>query len=227
MYFGRYTDSQLQSAAQSLHSGLTAQAVTFPTPPITLLAFQGFIDAYKTASGAAIHGSKTDTTNKKDAKQDLINNMRSMVQYVNQVVNDTYESTPSSNYSSLQALVLSAGIKDLQFLKRPNPNGNTRIPVTINTKTGGNNILTVRVKGTKKYGSKNVKGYQMQYRHKVTPPTPINDWTLKIGSSRIEVIDVTAGIYEYRVAAIGGIKRDQTQVIWSDIQEVVVVGNIL
>jgi hypothetical protein len=226
MYFGRYRDAQLTSAAQSLHDGLVAEAVTFPTPPITVIAFQVFIDDYKTAAAAAVKGTKVDTINKKDAKNDLMNNMRSMVQYVNQVVYDTYEATPSMNYAALRALILSAGVKDLQDLKHPAPKGNARMPVTINDKkqraAGTNGVLSIRVKATRKYNSKSVKQYWVKYR-KVA--TPVNEWSDYQATSTLIDIVLPGGInglFEYQIAAVTGIFRGQDQLNWSNIQETVV-----
>ncbi len=91
----RYKDDQIIIAAQSLHDGLVAEAVTFPAPPILVAAFQTLIDNYQAAAVAAVKGSKTDTANKTNAKTALIQGMKAEITYVNQVVETTYNTTPS------------------------------------------------------------------------------------------------------------------------------------
>lgn len=218
----KVSDAKLIKMATSLHNGMVAQVLVFPDPPITMVSFLGFITAYKTASGKAVKGTTQDTENKTDAKTDLINNMRSIVQYINQVVYDTYQAAPSTNYASLRALILSAGIKAKRPNTRPNTSGNNRVPVTLNTKTNTNNTMVVRVKARKKYDPQAVNQYWMQYRLKVTP---VPAWTDVVSTkSRIEVDAISAGTYQYRVSGRGGISRGNVQTIWSNIQEVIVLG---
>lgn len=222
--------SQLVISAQSLKNGLTAQAVTFPTPPITLVAYQGFIDTYQGTLASAFKGSKTQTSNKNNAKKALIQNTKSMVQYVNQVVQDTYNTTPSVNYDSLRALILSAGIDDSKIVGRPNPSGNERqtsvinaVAKTLSGRRNVNGILRARVKGAKKYDPKANKMYKLAYRVKAVPPAADLPWNYYASTTtRIQVTGLPSGLYQIMTAGVGGVSRGNFQINWSPIQEVVV-----
>ena len=229
IYTKRLSSNALIIAAQSLHNGLVAQAVTYPAPPIVVTDFQTTIDAYQAASVAAVKGTKDQTAAKHEAKQNMINAMRAEITYINQVVQDTYEANPSMNYDTLRNMILSAGVKNLKNITRPNTLGNVKTPITISaiakdksTKYGTNvnGVLKIRVQIPVKYKTQAIKTWWLQYRLKATPANPWSDFHST--TTRIQVTGLDAGTYEYMVAGVPGIFMGKDQLNWSTIQETVV-----
>ena len=83
------TEAEVIALAQSIVSGLTANAVVYPAPPVTPLALGALVSAYTTAKNAAIAAqaaAEDATGSKDDALEDLADAMKSDIRYAENTV---------------------------------------------------------------------------------------------------------------------------------------------
>jgi hypothetical protein len=78
---------QLDTPAVAVKNGIYSDNVTFPTPPITELAFQGFIDNFVTTYGIYQNGGSGQRGNYNLADIALTNAMDTMATYVDNIAN--------------------------------------------------------------------------------------------------------------------------------------------
>lgn len=227
--FGKLTDSGLIARAQAIHDGMVANVAIFPTPPITMLLFQGFIDNFKSTSATAVKGSKVDTALKSSAKSDLINNMRSIVTYINQVIYDQYQSN-TSNLTGYRYQILLSGAG---LAKEPNPAANNvglGIPIihrAISNQAGSLSILLRQYERWKR----GTKVWQVQYRTSAIPgtvPVPAGEWISDtFTSGNINITGLESGkYYDYQIAAVGGrdVKlNNENPMNWTRLQSIVII----
>jgi len=83
------TEAEVIALAQSLASGLTANAAIYPAPPVAPLDLTTLISAYMTAKNAAIAAqaaAEDATATKDDALEDLADAMKSDIRYAENTV---------------------------------------------------------------------------------------------------------------------------------------------
>jgi hypothetical protein len=232
---GKLKQSLIINYSGSFITGLTAQAVTFPAPPVSVTDLNTFRNTFQQDLANALKGSTADTQTKNNSYKALVQALKADVTYVNQVIQTTYEADTNVNYATLKSLILSTGLKTNKNVGRPNPLGNSRVATTISavaknlgkTGTNVNGVLKVRVTAAKKYGTSAIKSYWLQYR---TPASgsgetavPAGPWIDYIStSSRIQKTGVNSGQYDYMVAPVIGVFQGKDQLNWSPIQQVIV-----
>lgn len=96
--FTALTDSGLEVKAQLIISSLTGNA-NFPTPTPTLAALQTALDAFSEALVKAGTGNRVDIAIKNEAREVLIDLMRSLCTYVNFTANGERSILLSSGFS--------------------------------------------------------------------------------------------------------------------------------
>jgi len=83
------TEPEVIALAQSMVSGLTANAVIYPAPPVVPLGLGALVSAYTTAKNAAIAAAaaaEDATASKDDALEDLADAMKSDIRYAENTV---------------------------------------------------------------------------------------------------------------------------------------------
>jgi len=83
------TEAEVIALAQSLASGLTANAAIYPAPPVVPLDLTALISAYTTAKNAAIAAqaaAEDATGSKDDALEDLADAMKDDIRYAENTV---------------------------------------------------------------------------------------------------------------------------------------------
>ena len=83
------TEAEVIALAQSMVSGLTANAAVYPAPPVAPLALGTLVSAYTTAKNAAIAATaaaEDATASKDDALEDLADAMKSDIRYAENTV---------------------------------------------------------------------------------------------------------------------------------------------
>ncbi len=83
--FSSYAAAELGPTAQHIHDELTANAITFPSPPITMTAFQTLITAHTQAQAAKASRAKADFIAANAARDTLEVAMGELGTYVNTV----------------------------------------------------------------------------------------------------------------------------------------------
>ena len=84
------TDSEIVALAEAMETGLAANAVLYPAPPVAVLDLTAAKTAYITASNAAIAAraaAEAATTAKDDKLDDLVDAMKSDLRYAENTVN--------------------------------------------------------------------------------------------------------------------------------------------
>ena len=83
-------EAEIVALAQSMVSGLTANAVLYPSPPVLPAALTALVSAYTTAKNAAIAAqaaAEAATADKDDALENLTDAMKSDIRYAENTVN--------------------------------------------------------------------------------------------------------------------------------------------
>ena len=83
------TEAEVIALAQSMVSGLTANAAIYPAPPVAPLDLGALVSAYTTAKNAAIAAqaaAEDATASKDDALEDLADAMKSDIRYAENTV---------------------------------------------------------------------------------------------------------------------------------------------
>jgi len=83
------TEAEVIALAQSMVSGLTANAAIYPAPPVAPLDLSALVSAYTTAKNAAIAAqaaAEDATGSKDDALEDLADAMKSDIRYAENTV---------------------------------------------------------------------------------------------------------------------------------------------
>lgn len=223
-------DSELIMIAQSVHDKMLTNVAIFATPPVTLATFQTWINLYKTASAAAIKGSKAQTNTKKQRKQTVINALRQLAWYVNQTAQVDYTIQSPANFYNIRNIIALSGF---QISKDPNPaldlSGiTTPIVKQAISKEAGILHLLLRQYTTERRGT---KLWQVMYRTSAIPgtvPVAAGPWlTQTFTNSNIDVVGLTSGkFHDYQVAAIPGLDtrlNQQKTINWTAIQKVMII----
>jgi hypothetical protein len=82
---------ELITFALELHSGLTASAAMFATPPVALADFQSSIDALQLAQQGTIMGGRAATIIRNEKLKQLLNNVKQLARYVELTSNGNVE----------------------------------------------------------------------------------------------------------------------------------------
>lgn len=190
--FQKLTETDLITSAQAVKDGLVASVATFPTPVVSAVLLQGFIDDYTTKLGLAVDGSKQSTAAKNHAKFLLKNALRSDAAYVNQIIFNLIAT--GTSYGDAQDKILQSGY---ELSKDPAPIGGLAAPVVkkfSSPSIGQLYVLTNRI-----YGA---KSYEMIIRPVTTPEAAWS--TYAFPTSRITLTGLqSATQYEFRIAGIG------------------------
>lgn len=209
-FFKVYTDTELLNQAQFIHNKLVTNSADFPDLPLTVIALQTAITAYRTAAATAIKGSKAQTQAKTDAKEFLIQLLRQLAYYVTQVAQSNY--TVNKNLQNVNALILESGFKISKTPGISNAVTGIDIPIVRHaiSKVAGSLYFVLR---NYKKGSRGKNTYQINYRTSEIPavppattPTPAGPWkTFTFTSSnKVTVTGLTSGLfYDYEIAVIG------------------------
>jgi len=83
-------EAEIVALAQSMVSGLTANAAIYPAPPVVPLDLAALSAAYATAKNAAIAAqaaAEAATASKDDALEDMVDAMKSDIRYAENTVN--------------------------------------------------------------------------------------------------------------------------------------------
>lgn len=83
--FSRYSDAELSPNAQTIHDALVTNAATFPSPPISVVALQTLISTYDGALSAKASKASADVLAFKEAREELLDALRDLGNYVNMV----------------------------------------------------------------------------------------------------------------------------------------------
>ncbi|MBL9113447.1 MAG: hypothetical protein JNJ83_00455 [Verrucomicrobiaceae bacterium] len=84
-YFGDYTEASLSPVSRAIHTALTANAATFGTLPVTLVALDALIDDYDTKLAAKADKSKSSTVAFRVARENLEEALNKLGNHVNNV----------------------------------------------------------------------------------------------------------------------------------------------
>jgi hypothetical protein len=98
--FSGYAGPALAPAAQEIHDQMTANAVTFPTPPVTMLVLQGLITVFNQKLAAKASGATADTIAFNIARHDLEVALADDGGYVNSVAKGDPTLVSKSGYPS-------------------------------------------------------------------------------------------------------------------------------
>lgn len=234
LYFDKYTDTQLIARAQQVHDKMLANIATFPalTLPVDLVDLQTYIDDYTSATVAAIKGTKTQTTDKLNAKRDLQVALKSLAVYVNNRASSITGIVPNPGVVLKMAQVVN--MSGFMLSKDPKPvdavNGIPRPQIrrAISNEPGLLKILIRQYTNA----NRNTLLYQVQYRTSAIPstiPVPAGPWLTQTftGQNQIVLTGLESGKrYDWQIAAIGGrdIKRnDNPPVNYTQIESVVII----
>ncbi len=84
------TEAEIFDLAQVIMAGFSANAATYPAPPVTAVEFAGLLNGYMTAKNdatAAAAASEAAFTAKADALDDLVEAMKTNIRYAENTVN--------------------------------------------------------------------------------------------------------------------------------------------
>lgn len=230
LFAGKYTDSQLISRAQQVHDGITADPFAiFTTPPVLMVDLQSSIDGYRSASAAAIKGSKADTVAKNNAKLTLILQLKQLSIYVSQVSSANYDNSPVGYEITRQNIISSGFLVSFSPIPVSPVNGiqTPKVRRAISEASGTLKILIRQYTNA----NRNTLLYQVQYRTSATtnPVAPAGDWQTQTftGQNEILLTGLTSGLsYDWQIGAIGGrdIKRNnQPPVNYTPIASAVII----
>lgn len=133
--FSRYTDAALLVLAQAILAALTGNAFfTTPTPALTVL--QTAINDYMAALSAAQEGGKTNVATKNAKKQDLIDLLIQLGNYVMLTANGDEVMLTSSGFPLMKERQPLPPLEKPEILKLENGTNSGELNVTIGSVTG-------------------------------------------------------------------------------------------
>lgn len=100
--FEDYTDPELSPVAQNIHNLMVTNAATFTTPPVTMVALQGLIDAYDGKLSAKASRAKADTLAATEARTSLEDALGTIGNYVNTVAKGSAVIVEKSGFPSYE-----------------------------------------------------------------------------------------------------------------------------
>lgn len=123
-WINKLTNANLATYCQNVHDMMLLNVVNFPTPPVTMINFQGDINNYNTALAASIGGSKEQRNTMRLFRSLVRGDLQQLNNYVNQLA--TAALSLGNTYDELNDLILSSG---LQLGQQPAPVGPLGQPV--------------------------------------------------------------------------------------------------
>ena len=98
--FSSYTGPALAPVAQTIHDKVTANAVTFPTPPMAMPAFQGLVNTFEQKLAAKASRATADTIAFNIARHNLEVALADLGSYVNLVAKGDVTKISASGFPS-------------------------------------------------------------------------------------------------------------------------------
>lgn len=195
--YKKFRQSEIGPIAQGVHDSLTGNS-DFPTPPVTLSAFQTLIDNYLAKLAAAFHGTVAQTAEKNVAKADLLTGMRTNAIYVNTTANGNEVKLAGSGYV---------------FAKTPQPRGPFEVPKKFT-------VLADRQPGRANidFGAMNGAAYMVRITNDVNVER--NLWPTTIDTRRSFYIEGLKSGERY--TAIGAYKGTSNELKFTNPVEVVI-----
>ena len=178
-------EAEIKALAQNLATGLAANLVDFPAPPITTIALQALLDSLVTLcddQAAAQSAAEQVTETKRAALEELVTAMRTDLRYAEDAV--------AFDDAKLTALGW-AGRSDSTSLQVPGQ------PRTLESPSQGEGWIFLDWKKPSDGGT--VAAYKVERRER-----PVGDWTLislAIDSEAMLTSQERAKDWEYRVIA--------------------------
>jgi len=83
-------EAEIMALAQNIIMGLTGNAATFPTPPVTTVALQAVFDSFVTLGDEAVAAqaaAEQVTVNKNAGREELADAMKAVLRYAEEAVN--------------------------------------------------------------------------------------------------------------------------------------------
>jgi hypothetical protein len=82
MGFAKLPDTELDNFTNGVFKGMTDNAATYPTPPVTMANLQTARNDFTAKIAAAKAGGPADTAAKNNSRQELLGMLRQLVSYV-------------------------------------------------------------------------------------------------------------------------------------------------
>lgn len=148
-YFGHTSLDSLGPVGQAVVNGLTASAVAYPTPPVSIVDLQGFVNDYNTLYTASLGKDQLTIRQRDVAKLVLINALRADANYVNTVAWTMVQMGES--YTSVSASITATGYR---LALNPSPSGPVGQPQNVRCSSpnpGELRTLCNRLPGARSY----------------------------------------------------------------------------
>jgi hypothetical protein len=182
MGFAKLPDTELDNFTNGVFKGLTDNAATYPTPPVTLANLQTARNDFTAKIAAAKAGGPADTAAKNNSRQELLGMLRQLVSYV------------QINCNNDMALLLGSGFQAMSTNRAQSPLDQ---PQGLVIKNGASGQLVASVSPVK-----NTSMYEGRAK------APTGDWLPSVftGDSQHITFDaLTPGTnYFVQVRALGG-----------------------
>lgn len=99
--FAKLPDAELDNFTEGVFKGLTDNAATFPTPPVTMANLQTARNDFSAKIAAAHAGGPADTAAKNNSRQALLGMLRQLVSYVQMTCNNDMALLRGSGFQAM------------------------------------------------------------------------------------------------------------------------------
>lgn len=184
--FASASDHSLEETAQAVLENLYGNAV-YPTPPVTEAALQAALSAFSASIAAAHQGGPTETADKNNKRDILIDLLRKLAGYVQE------------KHGNNLANLLGSGFDAVSTNNAPSPLEKPAIKEILNGNSGQQILRVTSIKNAKAW----------EVRHALLAangtPGPWEDGGLFTSSRAMAVNNLTPGDnYQFQVRAVGG-----------------------